>query len=1089
MTPIPQIASTTGRTPEPAHKHRGRRRLNGRLFLFLVVALGVGALVIQGLHVFQVGRQSSAFLREADRAEEAGNPQEAAEFLRTYLRLVPEDTQTMSRLAALLFKYHQNGEARALFGQIILRDQNNEEARRRLVDTSLSSERYQDALYHLGFLLKSHPDDASLWFQAGAAQEGLGQFQPALEAFGTAVKKNPGLISAYELSAGILADRLGDGPAAVALLQTMVSEKENVANSDVYIARARFIHSHAENRSVREAIRKAAAKNVTPPVAGNEAAQAQAAVQRAFAQDVNQALRLAPNNARVLLLAAQSSLANGSAKEARGYAEQASRQEPSNAECYLVLAAVHLHENQVSEAAECLNRGLGATAGSPVLLWTLANLRLEGNQIPEAKALLERLRPIEAARPIVRYFTARIRITESKWAEAARELEGVEGELKRWPPMYKDAQLRLAQCYSRLGRDDWAVGGYRAALQIDPDWTPARAGLAETLRTLGRTDEAILELRRLRQRSDAAPQIDQELLRLTIQKTLSLPPNERNWTAIDAEMRERLKQPFAVDLVLLKAEVELGKDRPEEAARTLRAALAKAPKDRRLWTALAALTMRTDHWDETERLLAEMKERLGDCVTLRLARAAYLVRRYGASRKEELRSVAEPPPTFSASDRLDLFLPMGQMALSIQDYDLTQQLWQKVADGEPANLQIRLTLIDLAWQRQKPEDLVKPLAEVEQLEQNGPYSHYGRALRSAALARQMKEDALRKPDKTLSARSDGLFEEAAAELEEARTRFPGWSKIPLIAAQIADTRGSWDAALERYRTAFDLGDRSPVVVNRLLSLLVDRQENDKIEAVVRQLLDEKVPFSSELTSVVSQALVQMGDRQGALALAQKSAATLKDSRSLILLGQLLRINGQPDEAEAEFRKATELTPKDVEAWFALIAFYSSSEKKGLAEKTLKQALASVSPQQTWQVQGYAYQLAGKLQQAEATYDAALKRNPKSFAIRKLAVEMKLQNRQVTQARSLLREYLKAADSSSEPANISWARRTLALSLAASGTYPSYVQALELIGQNLKSAFASDADRRTEAMIQASFPTADSRDKALESLTKLAERAN
>src|SRR5580704_4870018 len=161
MTPTPQIASTAGRTPELPHKHRGRRRLNGRLFLLLVVAIGVGALVIQGVHVFQVGRQSNAFLREANRAEEAGNPQEAAGFLRTYLRLVPEDTQTMSRLAALLFKYHQYGEARALFGQILLRDQNNEEARRRLVDTSLSSERYQDALYHLGFLLKSHPDEAS----------------------------------------------------------------------------------------------------------------------------------------------------------------------------------------------------------------------------------------------------------------------------------------------------------------------------------------------------------------------------------------------------------------------------------------------------------------------------------------------------------------------------------------------------------------------------------------------------------------------------------------------------------------------------------------------------------------------------------------------------------------------------------------------------------------------------------------------------------------------------------------------------------------------------------------------------------------
>ncbi len=359
--------------------------------------------------------------------------------------------------------------------------------------------------------------------------------------------------------------------------------------------------------------------------------------QRAFVNDVKEALRLAPSNPRALLLAAQVSVTSGSTKEAHEYAQRASQQDPSNAECYLVLASIHLSEKQVGEAAECLNRGLTATEGAPILLWTLANLRLEANQIAEANALIERLRAIESARPLVRYFTARLRITESKWAEATRELEGVEGELKRWPELYKDAQLRLAQCYSRLGRDDWTVGAYRAALQIDADWTPARVGLVQTLRTLGRTDEAIVELRRLQQRPDAPPQVNQELLRLTIQKTLSLPTNERNWTAIDAALSEILKGPFAVDVVLLNAEVELGKERPAEAVRLLRAAIEKAPKDQRLWTALASLTAREERRDDTERLLGEMKQRLGDGVALRLARAAYLVRRYGSSRKEELR--------------------------------------------------------------------------------------------------------------------------------------------------------------------------------------------------------------------------------------------------------------------------------------------------------------------------------------------------------------------------------------------------------------------------------------------------------------------
>ena len=399
-------------------------------------------------------------------------------------------------------------------------------------------------------------------------------------------------------------------------------------------------------------------------------------------------------------------------KEARDYADQATREEPNNAECYLVLASIELHERRVKEACECLDRGLQATDGAPALLWTLANLRLETNDIQQAQILIDRLRPVEVARPIVRYLTARIRIIEAKWAEATHELESVEGELKRWPQLYKDAQLRLAQCYMRLGREDWSVGAYRAALEVDPEFTPARVGLADTLRTQGRVDEAIVELRRLRQRPDAPAHTDAELLRLTILKTLGQPPAERNWTGIDAQLREVLKQPFSVDVALLEAEVELGKDQSDAATRTLRAALEKSPKDVRLWTALTSLASRLEHWEDTERFLREMQRQLGDRVAVRLARGGSLVRRYGASRSDQLRSLAEAP-NFSPSDQLDLLFPIGRLALSVADYDLTQRLWRKVADAEPANLQIRLLLIDLASQREKLEDLAKLLTEVE----------------------------------------------------------------------------------------------------------------------------------------------------------------------------------------------------------------------------------------------------------------------------------------------------------------------------------------------------------------------------------------
>src|SRR5579863_6475605 len=103
-----------------------------------------------------------------------------------------------------------------------------------------------------------------------------------------------------------------------------------------------------------------------------------------------------------------------------------------------------------------------------------------------------------------------------------------------------------------------------------------------------------------------------------------------------------------------------------------------------------------------------MQRQLGDSVGVRLARAGYLVRRHGVARIDQLRSLAEAPG-FSASDQLDLLFPIGRLAFSVADYDVAERLWRKVADAEPANLQIRLLLIDLASQREKLDDLAKLL--------------------------------------------------------------------------------------------------------------------------------------------------------------------------------------------------------------------------------------------------------------------------------------------------------------------------------------------------------------------------------------------
>jgi cellulose synthase operon protein C len=1038
------------------------RRLNRRLLLVLLVGLVAVGAMFHGLHSLQVRRHSGSFLREADRAEQSGSPLQAADYLRRYLFLVPDDARVMTRLGTLLVDQRHYREAQATLSQVVQRDEKNEDARRLLVDVSLRLGRYRDAQYHLAdFLLKSHPEDGKLFLQLGKCHEGLGEYRSAERAYRTAITRESSLMAPYERLGALLADHLGEGAAAVSVLNEMVSRNSN--NSESYIARGRFLQSHIGDALIRAQLLGAQAR-------------ADSELPRDFlgkvSADSKRALELAPNDPRALLFAAESAIALGSLDEARRHADRALKIDRGNPTSYLVLASVELREKRTAEAAALLTRGLEAT-GDPLLVWTLANLRVEMNRLTEAKALVKRLEKSGAARPAVQYLGARVLISESKWAEAVPQLESLGGDLNRWPGLDKESQFWLGHCYARLGREDLSIGAYRAALGIDPFWTPARLNLAESLRSLGRTDEALTEFQRLEQLPEAPPQLSATSLRLAFLKILSGPASDRDWTTIDSGLAAALKKQPAPDLVLLKAEILAARGNARDARQTLLTATDTYPRESSLSGALVALDSRGEKWDDAERALREMHARFGDRVAYRLARADYLVRRHGASCKDELRSLANTPSTWAPADRLSLAFGLGRAALAVQDLDQAQKQLGMAAEAEPANLQIRLMLVDLAWETGRVDDLSRLVAEIRSLEHDGPYWRYGEALRLVLLAKRNKNEA--------------LFDQAVGQLSEAHLRHPSWSKVPLLVAEINDARGRRDAAIEGYLVAFDLGERLPGVVSRLLSLLCDHQEYAKVEAVIRKLQDEKASFSMELTRLASQAAIRTGEFGRALALARKSAAQSADPRDRIWLGQVLRIAGETAAAEVELRKATTLMPEDAATWIALIQFYATSDRKDLAKEKIAEAKTKIAAKKAPAALAYAYQLVGAVQEADQAYDAAIKSAPDDFQIRRLSIEFKIGVGHMKEAEAQLRWLLASTSAANHPENLAWVRRTLALTVASAGTFPKFSEAQALLEENLRQSPQSDADRRARALVDVSVPTRENYERASQELESLLNR--
>jgi cellulose synthase operon protein C len=1039
------------------------RRLNAKLFLILLTSVTVGGALVHGLHAYQVHRHSGMFLRESERAEKAGHFEESAENLRRYLLLSPADMDVTARLADLLFEHHQDRQAQLLYSQVVQQQPGNDKARRRLVDISLRLGAYQDAKYHLeNYLIRTHADEGELYLQLGSSQQALGDYIGARASYEKAIKLAPNLTTTYARLAGLLVDRLDKGTEAKDQLDEML--KRNPKSAEAYLLKAAFLQAHASNPLVQNAYLPKGSK-----IAGYE--RPLEMLKQSLA-DAKEALKLAPNDGKALLFAAQSAISCSRPDEGRDFAERALKINPQEPVAYVVLASNELRQDHQPKAIETLKRGLEATKGNSLVLLTLANLELDAHDVAAAKPLIDRLRKSESFAPVARYFDTRILIDQSEWAEAASRLQGTSTELTRWPQFQKESQFWLAHCYARLGRNDLRINAYRVALDIDPFWPPARMGLAEALREAGRNDESLTEYQRLLRLPNIPPRATIAGLQMEIAKNLSKPPDDPSWNAIGARLKEVGRRSTETQL-LLDAQLAAARGHVNESLQDLRAAIKADPKNSTAWLNLLAVEMRSDHWSDAEKLLVEMKKQFADGVPYRLGRAEYLVRHSGEPAKAELRSLAEAPATYSKTDRQQLAAGMARAALEIKDYEQAERLCHFVADNDPSNLQIRLVLFDLAQQAGRVEAMKGALAQVQEIEKGGFYSKYGEAVELFLEGQQKKDEK--------------LLDQAMEKAKEAKLLRPDWARSTLLVAEIDDYRGRRDAAIDAYMAALDLGERDHRLLGRLVSLLYEQGNYRKAEAIIKRLQDEKAPFSAELIRLASHTSIQTGDVNRALDLARHTASHSKDVRDHIWYGQVATIAGKMDEAEKELKQATVDAPKFAGGWIELIRLYVATNKREQAQKVLAEAKTKIDVKATPLALAYACELLGQNHDAEEYYAGALKAAPHDSRIQQAMVEFEIKIGKLDEAQTILRQLMTSSEESKDTATLLWSRRKLASLLINLPSYQKHTEARALVDKNLSDAPKSDPDLRMGALIDAALATNESRQKAIEQLETLSHR--
>jgi tetratricopeptide (TPR) repeat protein len=1079
-----------------------RRRLNVRLLTWLVVGT---ALVGGGVHALQVHntrKYLTGYLALADRAEKEGKPEKAREYLKRYLDFKANDDDVLVRYARLLDDLSETvpGALSATlqtYEKILERARDDSrylDLRLRLARILVGDRRYRLAQPHLE-ILRAHAHDPSVpadgQWQELLAQclESEQQYDEAAKLYEEAIRQAPGRIETY-LRLALLLRQHG---------RSSVQEAESAAASKKPGSTVEKGAKPVAKTSAEPVIKKfvpdsqGADAVIDRMVAANrQSAQAYLARSRYRRQyglpgadeDLARARKLGPDDPDVILAAAQAEMTRESGRldEARKLLEHGLAKHPRKAALYQLLANLELRENHPKAAEECLTRGLREADDRQGVEWTLAHLLVQKGDAERAKKLVDDLSATAFPKPLLDYLKARLLVLQGDWAQAARALEQVRRLLEgASPELVSQVDLLLGQCYERLNDSERRLAALKSAAETNPKAVPTRLEWANALAAEGKFDEAIAAYRALISEFPAAwlP-----LARLLVLRNLQRPENQRHWEDAEKALTEAAQAvPGAeVELAVLQAQVLMGRQQAGEAQKILERVRDAHPDRVEPWLGLADLWLKQGQPDQALALLDEAEPRFQGqteaLVTLQLARISQWAQRGGEAARNAIAKLADDQKLQSLppEPRARLLQGLAEAVGQLQDRASAGRLWTKLAEQKPQDLQPRLVLLDLAIQSRDEAALQRAIENLRKVEgEDGVYWRFGDALHWIAQAGSPA---------TAGAGGAKPLQAARARLEEIAKRRPGWSRVPLLEAEIAVKEGRPDQAIASYQKALALGEQGPEVVRRLVQLLFERRRFAEADQALRKL-QAQGPLSGDLQRLAAEIALQSGDPERALKLASEAVpADANNVSDLLWLGRIYAAAQRSTEAEAAFRRATTLESgaKVPDTWIALVQHLARSGRTDQAKQEIENARKQLPPKRAAWATAICHELVEQEAEASQQFQAALRDQPDNAGLLHDAADFYLRSNQFTKAEPLLRRLTDDPKTQASAEMVAWARRGLASALAAEGKFDEAMDVFKQIAR--REGRPGPEDQRTQALILAARPEPEHRLLALDLLEKL-----
>jgi tetratricopeptide (TPR) repeat protein len=1053
------------------------RKINGKLFLGLLVLAAVLTGTVFGVHQFQYDRIAQALLWQARRAEEQGQVERMALYLGRYLEFNPRDDGERARLAvawagdAFANAPRVRNRAVRLLDEVLTRDANRPELRRLLVKTALEvggSSNLKLARNHLEKLLpweqvlRPGADGPAVDRERGELEgywgqllEGENKSTEAIACCRLAVRHAPEAHANYVRLAYLLRRQKETDPAKRAdywreadkLLDTLVARNETQHHAFLERWRYRREFDLLELRPAEPAPGR------VPLVVAK--------------RDVTEAIKRASEEVEVLLAAAdlERLLANvvyddrqlQTEQREKGFQEHRDRayeylqhglklQEGLPARLVSEVARFQLLLQKTSLLLDDLKRADGRKSADPALPAAEVVRGWEA-EVARTIDLVRRTRINSAAAD---YLQGRLLVHERRWAEAATLFEHARTLLGTKTDLANDINLNLAQCYEWLEEYSLMLGAYQRLAENDADSVGAVLGMAAAEWDMRRLDAAVQKYQQLIVSRRMPGESWKDLAKLEIQRQSQ--QDKPNWAAAEEALKVAAKAtPDAVQVALLEAEMWVVRNEHGKAADVIAAAREKWPREAEVWTAAVDLALRNKGGDlpRAGHILDEARQALGDVVLLRLARARWLVagmKREGADKAALLRdldALADGADRFAETDRGQLLGGLALVHVQADDPKGARALWEKLAalPRYRTDLNLRLKLFDLALTSGDSAGMEKALADIRALERSeGTWGKYARALRL------LKEVGKKKAD-------GEPFELELAEikllLDQVVAHRPNWPRVYLARSRVHVMEGNPELAIKDLREAMHNGETSPEVVRQLSLLLVDRGREPEAREELAKVRETLLNSDSDLGRLRARVALGLQQYEEAVRIIEGIKTSETNFKELIFKGWVLANARKLDEAQECFRKAAEAAPQEPVVWVSRVQYLTLHRRDAEAMKKVLDEAHARLPQEKWRLtRAQCYEAMGKQEEAREAYLEAEKERPREVPVVRAAANFFLAVGRVQEAEPLLRRILSGGVDRPSAGDRDWARHGLALVLAAGTDFKRIREALELEGIQL-----------------------------------------